>query len=257
MPTYRLDLAYDGTAFHGYATQPGLRTVQEEFERALGRQVGDVITVVAGRTDRGVHADGQVVCFSLREEIDTERVLRSLNRQLGQEMAVHDLRRVDDDFHARFSATARRYRYEILNRAIHDPLRARSTWHIAEPLDVAAMNEAAALFVGEHDFASFCRKRVGASTVRDVLWAEWRRVDDIVELSIAANGFCHQMVRSVVAVVVEVGRGRLAPADVKAILDATDRRRGRGTAPPQGLTLIGVGYPGEPFDPPDWITSTP
>ncbi len=257
MPTYRLDLAYDGTVFHGYATQPGLHTVQGELERALGRQVGDVITVVAGRTDRGVHAAGQVVCFSLPEEIDTDRVLRSLNRQLGQEIAVHDLRRVDDDFHARFSATARRYRYEILNRPIHDPLRARTTWHIAEPLDVAAMNEAVALFVGEHDFASFCRKRDGASTVRHVLWAEWRRVDDIVELSIGASGFCHQMVRSVVAAVVDVGRGRLAPSDVKAILNATDRRRGRGVAPPQGLTLIGVGYPGEAFDPPDWITSTP
>jgi tRNA pseudouridine38-40 synthase len=256
VPTYRLDLAYDGSAFHGYATQPGLRTVQRELERALRHQVGDVITVVAGRTDRGVHAEGQVVCFSLPDEIDAERVLRSLNRQLGQEIAVHDLRRVDDDFHARFSATARRYRYEILSRAVHDPLRARTTWHVTHALDVAAMNEAAALLVGTRDFASFCRRREGASTVRDVLWAQWRRVGDIVELSIAANAFCHQMVRSVVALLVEVGRGRLAPADVEAILDATDRRRGAGVAPPQGLTLVAVGYPGEPFDPPDWITST-
>lgn len=257
MPTYRLDLAYDGTAFHGYAAQPGLHTVQGELEKALARQVGEVVTVVAGRTDRGVHADGQVVCFSHPDEIDIAGVMRSLNRQLGEEIAVRDLRRVDDDFHARYAATARSYRYEILNRAVHDPLLARTTWHVAEPLDVAAMNVAASLLVGEHDFASFCRKREGASTVRHVRWAQWRHRDDVVEFSVAANAFCHQMVRSTVAVLTDVGRGRLTTADLKTILDARDRNKARGIAPPQGLTLVGVGYEGEPLEPPDWITSTP
>jgi tRNA pseudouridine38-40 synthase len=257
MPTYRLDLAYDGTDFYGYAAQPGRRTVQGELETALGRQIGAVVTVVAGRTDRGVHATGQVVCFSHPDVIDVDRVRRSLNRQLGGEIAVLDLRRAPDEFHARFSATARSYRYEISNRAVHDPLRARTSWHVPEPLDVAAMNEAASVIVGEHDFTSFCRKADDASLVRNVLWARWRRVDDQVEFTVAANAFCHQMVRSLVAVLVEVGRGRLEPTDVKTILDGRDRNEGRGVAPPQGLTLVGVGYPDEPLESPAWITSTP
>ena len=257
VPTYRLDLAYDGTGFHGYASQPGLRTVQGELEEALQRQVGDVVTVVAGRTDRGVHASGQVVCFSHPSQIDAEGVMRSLNSQLGDEIAVLDLQEVDDDFHARFSATARAYRYEILNRPVHDPLRSRTTWHLQEPLDVKAMNVAAGLLIGSHDFASLCRKKEGTSTERHVMWAGWRRLDDVVELSIGANAFCHQMVRSIVIVLVDVGRGRIDASDVKSILTAEDRRKGRGVAPPHGLTLVRVGYPGEPFDPPDWITRTP
>jgi tRNA pseudouridine38-40 synthase len=257
MPTYRLDLAYDGTDFHGYAIQPGVRTVQGELEKALARQVGDVITVVAGRTDRGVHAVGQVVAFSLPDEIDVDAVARSLNRQLGDEIAVLGLGRVEDDFHARFSATAREYRYEILNRSIHDPLRAHTSWHVAEPLDVEAMNEAAAVFVGEHDFASFCRRSDNASMVRNVLWAGFRLRDDVVELSIAANAFCQQMVRAIVAVLVDVGRGRVSASGVKTILEARDRNLGKGVAPPQGLVLARVGYAGEPLESPDWITSTP
>ncbi len=218
MPTYRLDLAYDGTDFHGYAIQPGVRTVQGELERALSRRVDDVVTVVAGRTDRGVHASGQVVSFSLPGDLDVDAVRRSLNQQLRDEIAVLDMRRVDDDFHARFSATSRSYGYRILNRAVHDPLRARTTWHVPDPLDVGPMDEAAALVIGQHDFASFCRKADDAPTVRDVLWAGWRQLDDLVEFSIGANAFCHQMVRSLVAVFVAVGRGRLDPSEVKAIL---------------------------------------
>ena len=257
MPTYRLDVAYDGTDFHGYGIQPGVRTVQGELEKALARQVGDVVTVAAGRTDRGVHASGQVVCFSHPDEIDADRVMRSLNHQLGDEIAVLELRRIDDDFHARFSATARAYRYEILNRPVHDPLRSRTTWHVPEPLDVEAMRAATAVFLGGHDFASFCRKVSGKSTVRQVLWAGWRSADDVLELSIGANSFCHQMVRSIVMVLVDVGRGRLDGAQAEAILTAADRRQGRGVAPPQGLSLVGVGYSGEPIEPPDWITETP
>jgi tRNA pseudouridine38-40 synthase len=257
MPTYRLDMAYDGTDFHGYGIQPGVRTVQGQLEKALARQIGDVVTVVAGRTDRGVHASGQVVCFSHPEDIDADRVVRSLNRQLGDEIAVFDLRMVDDDFHARFSATARAYRYQILNRPVHDPMRSRTSWHVPDPLDVEAMDGAAAILVGSHDFASFCRRVSGKSTVRQVLWAGWRRVDDVIELSIGANSFCHQMVRSIVMVSVDVGRGRLDMSQAKAILNAEDRTQGRGVAPPRGLSLVGVGYSGEPIEPPEWITETP
>ncbi|GMQ86583.1 MAG: tRNA pseudouridine(38-40) synthase TruA [Acidimicrobiia bacterium] len=253
MPTYRLDLAYDGTGFSGYAIQPEQRTVQGELETALAHHTGPVATSVAGRTDRGVHAAGQVIGFSHDEEIDAGRVLRSLNSQLGEQIVILDLRRVDDGFHARFSATGRSYRYQVLNRRVHDPLQARTSWHVKDRLDVDAMNEASALLVGTHDFASFCRNTVGAMTVREVRWAAWRRRGDLVEFVIAANAFCHQMVRGLVVVLVDVGRRRLTPAEFEAVFAAEDRSTGGGAAPPQGLTLMAVGYPETPLAPPDWV----
>ena len=253
MPTYRLDVAYDGTGFRGYAIQPDQRTVQGELEAALAHHIGPVGTSVAGRTDRGVHAAGQVIGFTHAVEIDTERVLRSLNSQLGEEIAILELRRVDDGFHARFSATGRAYRYQVLNRTVHDPQQARTSWHVAERLDVDAMNEASALLVGTHDFASFCRSAAGAMTTREVKWASWRHRGDLVEFAIAANAFCHQMVRGLVVVLVDVGLRRVSPAEISAMLAAEDRSTGGGAAPPQGLTLMAVGYPAEPLEPPDWI----
>ena len=253
MPTYRLDVAYDGTSFRGYAIQPDQRTVQGELEAALAHHIGPVGTSVAGRTDRGVHATGQVIGFSHPVEIDTERVRRSLNSQLGEEIAILDLRRVDDGFHARYSATGRAYRYQVLNRAVHDPQRARTSWHVAERLDVDAMNEVSVLLVGTHDFGSFCRSAAGATTARDVSWAGWRRRGDLVEFAIAANAFCHQMVRGLVVALVDVGRRRVSPSEIKAMMAAEDRSTGGGAAPSQGLTLMAVGYPEEPLEPPDWI----
>ena len=245
MPTYRLDLAYDGTDFHGYAIQRQVRTVQGALEAALARHTGPVRTAVAGRTDRGVHASGQVVSFVVDEPIDTDRVARSLNRQLGPEIAVTALSQAPDGFDARFSATSRRYRYTIANSAIHDPLAARTSWHVADRLDVDAMNRGVAALVGEHDFASFCRPAEGRTTDRRVLSARWTRTGDLVEFVIEAAAFCHQMVRSIVAVCVDVGRGRLEAESVAGILDARDRAAARGTAPPQGLVLVFVGYEGD------------
>jgi tRNA pseudouridine38-40 synthase len=254
MPTYRLDLAYDGTDFHGFAKQPGLRTVQGELEEALMHHTGLVETFVAGRTDQGVHATGQVVSFATGAELEVDRVARSLNSQLSDEIAVVGLVRVDDGFHARFSASARAYRYDIVNRPVPDPLRARTAWHVSEPLDLEMMNAASTVLVGEHDFSSFCRKANGQSTVRNLLWAGWHDWSHVVEFSIAANAFCHQMVRSIVAVLVEVGRSRIPLADVEAILAARDRNEARGAAPAHGLVLVGVAYPGERFDPPQWLS---
>jgi tRNA pseudouridine38-40 synthase len=255
MPTYRLDLAYDGTDFHGFARQPRLRTVQGELEEALIHHTGVVDTSVAGRTDKGVHATGQVVSFTTDAELEVDRVARSLNSQLTDEIAVLGLVRVDDGFHARFSASTRAYRYDIVNRPVPDPLRARTAWHVREPLDLELMNAACVGLVGEHDFASFCRKAEEQSTIRNLLWAGWHDWSHVVEFSIAANAFCHQVVRSIVAVLVEVGRSRVPVADMAQIIAAADRSHARGTAPPRGLTLVGVGYPGERFDPPVWLES--
>ena len=242
MPTYRVDLAYDGTGFHGYARQDGLRTVQGEFETALFHRTGEVKTAVAGRTDAGVHAAGQVISFVVDDSLDTGTLQRSLNSQLGPEIAVYAVSEVPDAFHARFSATGRGYRYRIWNAPVHDPLLFRTTWHVPDPLDVPAMDRAVGTLVGTHDFASFCRKATGRSTARELRQAGWSRAGNVVELSIAANAFCHHMVRSIVAASVEAGHGRLDPAAVVDILEAYDRTVGKGSAPSRGLTLMSVEY---------------
>ena len=255
MPTYRLDLAYDGSGFHGYAKQPDVRTVQGEIEAALEPWTGGVDTFVAGRTDKGVHASEQVVSFTC-EELDTDRVVRSLNGRLGPEIAIRRIRAVAPGFHARFSATGRAYRYRILNSAIPDPFRAAVVWTYAEPLDASAMHAAVQCLVGEHDFAAFCRAVPGRPTTRSVEWAAWRRSGDQVDLSIGASSFCHQMVRSIVAVSVEIGRGRLQPESMADILASRDRSLAKGAAPPMGLTLVAVAYGEDRLPRPAWVVDT-
>lgn len=255
MPTYRLDLAYDGSRFHGYARQPNVRTVQGDLEGALAPHTGGAGTFVAGRTDKGVHATEQVVSFECAD-IDTGYVMRSLNSQLAPEIAVHRLVEVSDDFHARFSATGRAYRYRIRNAEVHDPLSAACVWTVAGSLDVDAMNDAATAFIGEHDFAAFCRRHEGKSSVRDVFWARWHRKGDLLDLSIGASAFCHQMVRSIVALCVEVGLGNVESSDVPGILESLDRKRAKGVAPPHGLALVAVAYDDEPLPRPSWVATT-
>ena len=241
MPTYRLDLAYDGSGFHGYARQPAVRTVQGVLEEALFVHTGELDTHVAGRTDKGVHAEGQVVSFSTEAELETEYLLRSLNRQLGPAVAALRLRVAPEDFHARFSATARRYRYRILNRETPDPFLASTSWHYEKQLDVTAMNAGIQVLVGEHDFAAFCRKS-NRPTTRQVRAATWSRHGDLVELDITARSFCHQMVRSIVAASVDIGRGLLPTDAIGTLLASRDRTLGRGAAPARGLTVVEVEY---------------
>lgn len=255
MPTYRLDIAYHGAGFSGYAKQPDVRTVQGELEKVLAPYTSDASTVAGGRTDKGVHASEQVVSFSCGE-LDRARVIRSLNSQLGPEIAARRLVEVPDDFNARFSATGRAYRYRINNADVHDPLIAATTWTYDEPLDVDAMNDAVEPLVGGHDFVAFCRRHDGLSTEREVFWIRWRRDDDMVELSIGANSFCHQMVRSIVGVSVEVGRGRVSPDAVPGILASTERHRSAGAVPAHGLVLVAIAYDHEPLPRPTWVSET-
>ena len=209
MTTYRIDLAYDGSGFHGYARQPNVRTVQGELESALFRLTGEVETTVAGRTDRGVHATAQVVSFDSEEALDTQRIVRSLNRQLAPEIAVSSMATAADGFSARFSAKGRAYTYRLLNRETPDPFLAATSWHYETPVSVLRMNEAMTQLVGEHDFASFCRKAGDRSTVRRLDRAEWsEQGSGLLAFDVAASSFCHQMVRSLVALSVEIGRGR-------------------------------------------------
>lgn len=244
MPTYRLDLAYDGWGYSGYAIQPGQRTVQGELEAALAKVLGAQRTAVAGRTDAGVHAAGQVVSFECVERVDSAGLHRALNAMLNPEVVVRQVAEAPAGFNARFSAVGRTYRYFVLNRWLPEPLLRHTSWHVAQPLQLDAMREAAAQVVGEHDFTSFCRARIGSSCVKRVTLADWHQTDDnLLWFEIRANSFCHQMVRSLVAVLVQVGKGNLGSGELAGMLAARDRSVGKGVAPPRGLILWQVHYP--------------
>jgi tRNA pseudouridine38-40 synthase len=241
-----LTVAYDGTGFRGFAAQPEQRTVAGELLGALEQMLrGDVEGLVgAGRTDAGVHAWGQVVSFSTGVDPDPDELAGRLTRRLGPEIVVRNARVVDAGFSARHSATARTYRYTIVNRTVPDPFRSRYAWWVPEPLDVARLRLGADPFVGEHDFAAFCRKGPeGSTTVRRVLRSHWDDLGDgILQYEIRASAFCWQMVRSIVGTLVEIGRGRLTAGDVLRIIRSRDRHQAGRLAPPEGLCLWRVDY---------------
>jgi tRNA pseudouridine38-40 synthase len=242
MPTYRLDLSYDGTGFRGWARNAGVRTVQEEIEDALTTFLGAAVQLtVAGRTDAGVHARHQVASFE-SDAVDVDAAVRSLRTMLAPEISIKSLEVSEPGFSARFSATYRRYRFFVSEAPDHDPLEAHRVWHVGDSLDLSAMNRAAQAFVGEHDFASLCRASPGRTTERTVVYARWGREGSLLAYDVKARAFCHQMVRSMVALCVDIGRGRVDAADVPDILDARDRSAARGVAPPHGLVLWEVEY---------------
>ncbi|MFN8537316.1 MAG: tRNA pseudouridine(38-40) synthase TruA [Thermomicrobiales bacterium] len=253
----RLTLAYDGTAFYGAQVQPGRRTVGSELEAALARITGETVRVTfAGRTDRGVHATGQVAHCDLAIALPDERLWRALNGVLPGDLAVLRLATATDDFHARYGAHWREYRYQVWNSPVRQPVLARTTWHLTRPLDLAALNAAVATLLGEHDFAAFAGQGLGGgrqqerSTVRSVLRADWaalppelpEQAGRIVELWIRANAFLPQMVRTIVGAAVEVGLGRRDSAWLAWCLRERRRANVPAPAPPQGLTLWQVGY---------------
>lgn len=253
-PTERLRLvvAYDGAPFHGFARNEGVRTVAGVLEEAIGRMVGRPVELTcAGRTDKGVHARGQVVHVDVPVgAVDLVRLVRSLNKLAGPAIAVRQAEVVDDAFDARFSAIARRYRYLVRNHPTPDPFTASSAWHVDEPLSLPAMVLGCDALIGEHDFSAFCRRpkrRDGeeASLVRRVTEAVWHDDGDgRLRFEIEASSFCHQMVRSVVGTLVDVGRGRMRPGDLLGVIRSRDRRFAGELAPPHGLTLETVRYDG-------------
>lgn len=243
MTTYRLDIAYNGAGYRGFARQADAITVQGEVESVLERIAGHPVTTVgAGRTDAGVHARGQVMSFTDAAELDPAVVKRAVTGLLAPGIVATGCSIVPDGFDARFSALWRSYRYRVLNTPDPDPLLHSTTWHVSDPLDLTVMNQAATGLIGEHDFASFCRRADGRTTVRTLLEAQWTCQGDLVELAIRATAFCHQMVRSIVGFCVDVGRGRAGADSVGEVLAARDRSAARPIAPPQGLILWEVGY---------------
>jgi tRNA pseudouridine38-40 synthase len=246
----RLTVAYDGTDFHGFAAQREQRTVEGELTVALAkvlRTAPDALEVTcAGRTDAGVHGWGQVVSLPIAgsTEVDVDRVARSVSSQLGPEVVVRDAAWAEPGFDARHSATWRSYRYTIVNRPVPDPFLARHAWWVPEPLDLRVLRMGADPFLGEHDFAAFCRRGAeGSSTVRRVFDSTWHDLGEgVLRYDIAATAFCWQMVRSIVGTLVAVGAGKLRPSDVMHILRSRDRQAAGRVAPPHGLTLWAVGY---------------
>lgn len=244
----RIDLAYDGTDFHGYARQPDVRTVQGVLEDALVRYFGGPVdTTVAGRTDAGVHAYGQTVHADVEARdpgrLDEARMRAALDKLCGPEITVWRVRAVTGDFDARFGATQRRYRYRLCDAEAMDPLLRRTTWHVGPPrLDDAAMQAGSRHLIGEHDFTSFCRRSGDQHLRRRVDAIALRRDGDLLVVEVAGPAFCHQMVRSIVGCLLPVGRGRRAPDAVADVLAARDRAAVGQIAPPHGLTLTGVTY---------------
>ena len=253
----RLELAYDGSGFRGFAAQAGQRTVAGVLADAIATVVRHPVTLTcAGRTDAGVHAEGQVAHVDVRGDVETARLWKSLDRMVGPEVVVRSLSVAPDGFDARRSARARHYRYLVLQAAAADPLLRASCWHVAEELDLRTMMAGADVLVGEHDFRAFCRRPPGAAPgapvvrrVLDARWSECRPLlgrlaagERLLAFDVSAGSFCHQMVRSMVGTLVEVGRGRRSPADVMALLRSGDRSHAMAVAPPHGLCLVSVDY---------------
>ena len=246
----RLKLAYDGRGFHGFAVQPGVDTVGGALSTALERVLGHPIQLTcAGRTDSGVHAWGQVVHFdsSVRAaDLDLGKVQRAVNSLCGPAIVVRTAELAPDGFDARRSARSRHYRYSVLNRPVPDPFLAPTTWHVPDPLDGRVLALTCDPVIGEHDFTTFCRAPKGVkdySMTRNVFDARWSQAGGgLVHFDIESSSFCHQMVRSLVGTMVEMGRGTKRAGEMAAILRARNRAAAGDLAPPQGLCLWEVTY---------------
>jgi len=237
-------LEYDGSDFAGWQQQARGRTVEGELKRALRSVTGkDHVVYAAGRTDAGAHAEGQVANFQTDGRITPHRLMAALNARLPEDVAVLTAEEVPDDFHARYSARWRRYRYRYLERTARPALQRGRCWHVRGPLDVAAMAKAARALVGRHDWTSYCSASEPArDRVRTMRSAVVARRGEFVELELVAEGFLRGLVRSIAGALAEVGRGERPPEWVGQVLRARDRRKAPRTAPAGGLTLMEVIY---------------
>jgi tRNA pseudouridine38-40 synthase len=246
----RLEISYDGTALHGWARQPALRTVQGDLEQALTTVLRTPVELtVAGRTDAGVHATGQVAHCDVPRELwrDQEhRLVRRLRGVLPPDIAVPAVTEAHPDFDARFSALARHYVYRLTDAPSGPPPVHRvDTVGWPRPVDADVMGRAAALLLGENDFAAFCRRREGATTIRTLLALDVARDGELISVSASADAFCHSMVRSLVGALLAVGEGRRPPEWPVTLLSRTERASDVPVAPPGGLTLVRVDYPAD------------
>lgn len=240
----KLTIEYQGTRYHGWQIQPNGTSIQEKIEEVLERLTGHRPKVIgSGRTDAGVHAEGQVAHFRTQSHMDCKILQRGMNALLPGDIVILKVEEADEDFHALFSAKGKTYRYVILNRFHPSAFERHRCWHISRRLDWKVMREAAEPLIGLHDFSAFRASDCCAKNpVREVRGIEIRAEDDWISIMVSANGFLKYMVRNIVGTLVEVGRGKMAPEDVQKILDSRDRTRAGPTAPARGLFLVSVDY---------------
>lgn len=242
-----LGIEYNGTGYFGWQRQREVNSVQGELERALAKVANEPVeTFCAGRTDAGVNATGQVVHFDTSAVRDMRGWIMGVNANLPSDIAVRWAQQVADDFHARFSATARRYRYIIYNRKFRPAILGTGLSHYHQDLDVDLMRQAAPYLLGEQDFTSFRAIQCQSNTpFRNVMHLDIHRYGDYLVLDIKANAFLHHMVRNITGSLLEVGMGRQQPQWIKQLLDAKDRTLAAATAKAEGLYLVGVDYPAQ------------
>jgi tRNA pseudouridine38-40 synthase len=252
----RAVVSYDGTNYSGFQTQLDVPTVQETLEAALAQVAQESVTVLAaGRTDAGVHAVGQVIAFDTEWKHGTSDLQRAMNAVLPADVAVRELKEAEPDFHPRYDARSRHYRYRIHDAPVRSPIGRRYSLHVPYSLDESVMREAAELLVGEHDFATFGQPTQGDVTVRRVFRAAWSREScdwsapggardggSFLVFGIEANAFLYRMVRSVVGTLLDVGHGRMSVKAFEEALASCERGRAGKTAAPHGLCLIQVQY---------------
>lgn len=240
---FKLTIEYDGTHYHGWQVQPNGPSIQQMIETAIETMTRQKIKVLgSGRTDAGVHAVGQVANFTCHTRIGAEQFQKGLNSILPDDIVIRKIAQVPRQFHARYDAVSKWYRYHILNQAVPSALKRHHTWWIRTPLDVPAMKSAAAHLIGEHDFKAFEGAGSPRShTNRDVTKIDIRdRATEPMTIDIHANGFLRYMVRNIVGTLVDVGLHKIATDDVKTILEAKDRAKASATAPARGLFLMGT-----------------
>lgn len=240
----KLTLEYDGSNYSGWQLQPRHDSIQGRIEAALERIFAAPVRVFgSGRTDAGVHARGQVASISIPRPFDPAELQRALNSMMPADIVVLDISPAPDEFDPRRAARSRVYEYRVLNRTVASAFEYRYSWLVREQLDLAAMNCAARIFIGENDFAAF--RSLGTdvtTTVRRVISSEWSRDADILLYRVEANSFLRHMVRAMVAAMIDVGRGKLTVDNIAAILAGRDRHAAPANAPPGGLYLVEVRY---------------
>jgi tRNA pseudouridine38-40 synthase len=242
----KLTIEYEGTNYQGWQVQGNAPTIQKTLEEAISNVVQHPVAIIgSGRTDSGVHALGQVASFSTSSEIPARNIVHAINSHLPPDVAVLAADDAAPDFHARYAAKEKTYRYRILSRDIRSPLLHDRAYHLRAPLDLDLMKRAARHLVGEHDFQAFQSKSPeaeGKSSVRTITRLDVERCGDLIKFHVTANGFLYNMVRAIVGTLIEVGIGKTDPDEVKRILDSKDRSLAGPTAPARGLCLIEVVY---------------
>jgi len=244
MRNIKLLIEYDGTRYSGWQKQPNAMTIQENIEKAIKKITSEECTLIgSGRTDRGVHARGQVANFHTNSKIPSDRFKDALNSVLEDDISIRASEEVDDSFHSRYDAKGKEYRYLIYNNRIRSPIHRNYSYHVPYKLDIELMNKASKAFIGEHDFLGFMSSGSNVkSTVRTIYNISLKKNDDLIEIKVAGNGFLYNMVRIVAGTLVEIGNSRIDLNEVDDIITSKDRNKAGHTAPPHGLYLEKVFY---------------